>query len=339
ISNDLISHLKLRGSYGSLGNGNISSYKYLETMSVSRLNRLLDGSNPLKTTSPSVIPKGLTWEKVTTANIGLDLGLFDDRLKLNYDYFVRKTTGMYTRGLPLPDVFGASEPKGNFADLKTVGWELALEWRDQIPTSHPINYGLQFTLSDNHSTVTKFNNPEGLIGTHYEGERLGEIWGFETDGLFQDIDEIQNEAADQSRFPPTTHMRNDLQPGDLKFVDQDGDGKITKGANTLEDPGDQKVIGNSQPRYLFGFRVNAAWRNFNLRLFFQGVGKKDWWPGSDASFFWGQYGRPYSFHPRDVYAKQWGEDNPDAYFPRLVGYTALGSGNKQLNVPSTRYLQ
>lgn len=339
VSPKIISNFKFRGSLGSLGNGNVAPYSFLATMPVSTLGQVIGGINPLYTNNPNVIPNGLTWEKVTTANIGTDIGFLSDRLNVTFDKYVRYTTGMFTVGLPLPAVFGAGVPKGNYADLKTRGWELSIDWSDQVSTSSPFHYEIKLDLSDNYSVITKYNNPNGLINTYYDGERLGAIWGYVTDGLYQNAAEI-SKAPDQSRVAATTSAIHDVEPGDLRFVDRNGDGKITPGSGTLKDPGDMTVIGNSQPRYLFGFTGNAEWHHITLSIFFQGVGKMNWWPSSDANLFWGQYNRPYSDEPMDVYKNQWSPTHTDAYFPRLVGYAANGTGqNKELNVPTTRYLQ
>jgi TonB-linked SusC/RagA family outer membrane protein len=338
VSEKIISNLKIRASLGSLGNGNVNPYSFLGTMPVSKLGRMINGGNPQKTSSPNVIPNGLTWEKVTTANIGADVGFLDNRLNITFDKYTRYTIGMFTPSLPLPGVFGAGVPKGNYADMKTSGWELSVGWNDQTGSAHPLRYGVKFTLSDNHTTVTKYNNPNGLINTYYEGQRLGDLWGYATDGLFKNDDDVAK-AADQSLVPSNLSYKTELKPGDLKFVDADGNGKITPGASTLSDHGDMEIIGNTQPRYLFGFTGNVEWHNFSLSLFLQGVGKRDWWPGQDASYFWGQYNRPYGFEPMDTYEKQWSPDNPDAYFPRLVGYVALSNGTSALGIPTDRYLQ
>lgn len=338
VSKKSISNVKVRASFGSLGNGNVDPYSFLETMPVSQLGRDINGIDPLSTSQPNVIPNGLTWEKVTSGNLGLDLGFLDNRLNVTFDRYIRYTDGMFTPGLPLPGVFGSGVPKGNYANLKTSGWELSMDWKNSVGISRPFSYEVRFTLSDNHSIVTKYDNPNGLISTYYKGEQLGDIWGYVTDALFKDQQDIAK-AADQSMVPANLSHKSEIEPGDVKFVDQNGDGKITPGAGTLDNPGDMKVIGNSQPRYLFGFNANAEWHHFNFSVFFQGVGKRNWWPSEDASYFWGQYNRPYGFEPMDTYNKQWSPNNPDAYFPRLVGYEALSYGNAALGVPTTRYLQ
>jgi hypothetical protein len=212
VSKKVISNIKLRASYGSLGNGNVSPYSFLETMPVSQVDRLINGTNPLATNQPNVIPNGLTWEKVTSANVGLDIGFLDNRLNVTFDKYIRYTIGMFTPGLPLPGVFGSGVPKGNYADLKTPGWELSIDWHDQVGVTNPFSYQLQFTLSDNHSIVTKYNNPNGLINTYYEGERLGDIWGYKTDGLFKDEDDISKNAADQSMVAATTKAIHAFNP-------------------------------------------------------------------------------------------------------------------------------
>ena len=335
FAKDLVSDLKLRASYGSLGNGNIDPYQFVETMSVNQLSMVINGVRPDYTQKPGVIPAGLTWEKATTTNVGLDIGLLENRLTATADVYTRYTTDMFTVGLPLPSVFGASIPKGNYADLKTKGWEISLSWRDQVSAEKPLNYDFRLIMSDNVSYITKFNNPLGLIDTYYEGMRVGDIWGFENEGYFIDNADIANHA-DQSYL--RVSAANTPLPGDIKFRDLNGDGVIDLGTSTLDNPGDRKVIGNSTPRYSFGFNSNFEWNNFFLSAFFQGVGKRDFWPGTDNSLFWGPYNRPYSWHPQDVVDNMWSEDNPDAYFPRLRGYVALNA-RAELTERQSKYLQ
>jgi len=336
LPQNTISDFKLRASYGSLGNGNISPYQFLETMSVAQMSRILNNIRPDYTQQPTVIPNGLTWEKATTLNVGTDLAFLNSRLTANFDYYIRKTTNMFTDGLPLPSVFGANEPKGNYADLETKGWELSIGWRDRTKGSNPLSYDFRFVLSDNQSVITRFNNPLGLINTYYTGMKVGDVWGFVTDGYFKDQNEINTRGIDQS-FIKVSAI-NKLMPGDIKFRDLNDDKKIDEGAGTLEDPGDRKVIGNTTPRYTYGFNTNLEWKGFSLSAFLQGVGKRDFWPGTDNSLFWGAYNRPYSWQPVDVMNKVWSEENPDAYFPRLRGYTALNS-KAELQVPQSKYLQ
>ncbi|MBS1606487.1 MAG: SusC/RagA family TonB-linked outer membrane protein, partial [Bacteroidetes bacterium] len=335
VPDNIISDLKFRASYGTLGNGNVSPYQFLETMSVAKLGMVLNGIVPDATQAPNVIPNGLTWERSTTANFGTDVGFLNNHLTASFDWYTRYTTNMFTTGLPLPAVFGASVPKGNYADLKTRGWELDLAYKGQTSSSKPLRYSFHVILSDNVSFVTKYNNPTGLISTYYKGMKVGDIWGYANDGVFTDANDIAKHA-DQTLIKVSS--ANLPLPGDIKFKDLNGDGKITPGNGTLTNPGDMKIIGNSSPRLPFGFNANLDWNNFFFSVFFQGIAKRNWWPGTDASLFWGQYNRPYSWLPADVLNNEWSPSNPNGYFPRLRGYVALNSGT-ELAVRQSKYLQ
>ncbi len=339
VSNSIVSNLKLRGSYGSLGNGNVAPYQFLASMPVDILDRVINGVKPVYTNNPNVIPDGLTWEKTTTVNFGLDAGFLNNKLSLNFDIYRRDTKGMFTQGVILPGVFGAAVPKGNYADMRTPGWELTLGWHDQTDGVKPVNYNVRLHLSDNYSEVTAFNNPEGLVEEYYVGKRLGDIWGYIMPGLYQTQEQLNN-APDQTRAYVTSRDKDRLKIGDPRFEDVDGDGKIDKGTLTLENRGDLALIGNAQPRYLFGLNGDVSWNRFNLSVFLQGVGKRDWWPGSENWLFWGQFNRPYTSMPMDVHNQIYSEDNPNAYFPNLVGYEANNSNRtKAMNSPSTYFLQ
>lgn len=341
VSRDFISDLKIRASYGSLGNGSIQSYVFQEKFEIDQSGRVLGGVRPQRTGQPSVIPAGLTWETSTTRNIGVDLTLLRDRLSIVADAYVRETTDMFTVGPELPAVFGTDIPRGNYADLRTKGWELSVSWRDAFELgSKPFNYDIRATLADYQAEITKFNNENGDLDNYYVGEKLGEIWGYETQGFFQSEEEIAN-AADQTLIRASTSGQ--LLPGDIRFRDTGGgpngepDGVISNGENTVDNPGDMRVIGNSTPRYSYGINLGASWNNFFFSAFFQGVGKQDWFPNREASIFWGQYNRPYNDMPKWQVGNIWSEDNPDAFLPRYRGYIAQGAG-RELSTPQTKYI-
>jgi TonB-linked SusC/RagA family outer membrane protein len=336
VSKKLISDLKLRASYGSLGNGNISPYTYMEEFSISQMGRILNGVRPQSTSRPSVLPIGITWETATTQNLGLDFTMFSDRLRFVGDAYIRKTTDMYTQGMTLPAVFGASPPRGNYADLKTTGWEVSLSWRDKINVSaKPLNFELRFTLADNKSVITKYNNPEKVLTDYYEGQEVGEIWGFVTEGFFTDSLDIATHA-DQSLYKNTSWGAN--FPGDLKLLDSDGSGKIDFGTNRIGNTGDKKIIGSSAAHYTYTINLNTDWNNFFLSVFFQGVGKQQWWPRAESPF-WGQYNRPYNPLPKWHLNNYWTPENTDAYLPRYVSRLANRSGSMLVEAPQTKYLQ
>lgn len=336
VSDKFISNLKIRASYGSLGNGNIDSYAYQEQFSIYQSSDILGGIKPQATSQPDVLPDGLTWETSTTTNIGLDFALFTSRLTFVGDWYVRETTDMYTIGSTLPAVFGATPPKGNYADLETKGWELSILWRDNFDLgSKPFNYNVRLIYADNKAVVTKYNNPEKNLNDHYEGEELGEIWGYTNDGFFVDQEDIDTHA-DQSKFKSTSWGQ--YFPGDIKLMDTNGDGAVNPGTNRLDNPGDRSRIGNSLPRHTYGINLGADWNNFFFTIFFQGVGQQDWWPSREASVFWGKYNRPYNPLPRWHLDNHWTPENTDAYLPRFVGRLANRSGGI-LRSEQTRYLQ
>ena len=337
VSDKLISDLKLRASYGSLGNGNIASYAFQEIFNISQSGVILNGVRPQTTRIPNVLPDGLTWETSTTTNFGLDLTMLSGRLSFTGDAYIRKTTDMFTFGLTPPAVFGADVPKGNYANLTTRGWELSLTWNDKIGKSKPFNYNVRLTLSDSKTKIDKYNNPDKLLSDYYEGQTLGEIWGYETEGFFIDDADIASHAKQdpQMRASPTGKWF----PGDIKLKDLNGDGFINVGENKVGKSGDRRIIGNSAPRYLYGVSLGADWNNFSFSVFFQGVGKQQWYPSTETEMFWGQYNRPYNNIPTFHLGNMWTPDNTDAYFPRTMSRAASSNTNRTLGVAQTRYLQ
>lgn len=354
VKSEHISNAKIRFSWGSLGNAaGLSNYQYIQTLGISQSSYILDGLRQNYMSSPAALPGNLTWETATTYDVGADLGFFDNRLTVSGDYYIRKTTDMIVSGPTVPDVFGASSPKGNYADMSTYGYELSLEWKDGFDLAGKrFNYSIKGTLADYYSVIDKFNNAnkslnenanQSMSGNYYEGMRIGELWGFVSNGLWQDqasIDaaEAGAHAAGQSYYNPLmqTSKTYKLYPGDIKFEDLNGNGYIDRGQNTVDDPGDRKIIGNEEPRYIYSFTLSADWNNIWVSAFFQGVGKQDWYPSNEASSFWGQYNRPYNQMPSWHVGNYWTPENPDAFLPRYTGYyQPFYGGNRNAN---TRYL-
>ena len=337
LSPKVLSNVKLRASYGSLGNGNISPYTFYEKFPITQSGRVINGIRPQTTRQPVVLPDGLTWETSTTGNLGLDFSALNNRLTFTGDVYRRWTKDMFTVGPTVPEVFGTTQPFGNYANLETTGWELSLSWDDQFNmASKPFVYGVRFTLADSRAIITKYNNPDKNLTDYYEGQRVGEIWGYQVEGLFRSADEITRSPS-QSNIPNTNTRKNYI--GDLKFRNLDGDNVIYQGLNRVGNSGDKTIIGNSEPRYTFGLGLSGDWNGIFVSTFFQGVMKQDWYPSSEARF-WGMYNRPYNAYPRwqenNMFREELG--NFDAYLPRLVGYVAQGSG-RALQVANDRYLQ
>ncbi|WP_108821788.1 TonB-dependent receptor [Dysgonomonas sp. Marseille-P4361] len=327
----ILSDVKVRASYGSLGNGNIDPYSFMELLSISTSGRILDGTKNKVLDTPGVLPTGLTWETATTTDIGVDFGAINGKLRFTGDYYIRKTVDMYTVGQTLPEIFGASSPKGNYADMTTKGWEIILSWNDKFNVAEkPLNYSVRATLSDYVTKIDRYNNETMDLGDYYAGQTYGEIWGYVTEGLFQSQAEIDAHAT-QKLFKSSTN--GTWYPGDVKIKDLDESGAIDYGKNTVDDHGDKTIIGNKEPRYIYSFSLSADWNNIFVSAFFEGVGRQHWYPTAE-SLFWGQYNRPYNMLPTWHVDNYWTEDNPDAYLPRYAGY------NQSIrNTTQTRYLQ
>lgn len=181
-----------------------------------------------------------------------------------------------------------------------------------------------------------------LISNYYEGQRLGEIWGYVVDGYFLSDEEASSYYVDQTAvndiINTSAGSEKGLKAGDMKYVDLDGD-SIIMAAISIYDTHDQKVIGNSLPRFSYGLNLGADWNGFDISAFFQGVGQQHWYPNRNAIMFWGPYGRPYAtFIGRDFMSNVWSEDNPNAFFPRPRGYIALHP-NRSLGAINNKYLQ
>ncbi len=263
-----VNSLKIRASWGSLGNQNVPNYLYLPNLGLNtNLTWIMGNELPSYTTAPKIVSANLTWETSTTSNFGLDAGFWGNRLNASFDIYRRVTTEMFGPSEALPSLLGADIPQSNNATLQTDGFELVLSWRDKI--GNDFSYNVRATLSDNVSTVKKYNNPTKTRSTWYEGMKLGEIWGLETVGIYQ----TDTEAAagpDQSFFYPTWGA------GDIQYKDLDGDNKITNGTYTVDKPGDYKIIGNNSSRFLTGLSVGAQWKGFDFNMFWQGVFKRDY---------------------------------------------------------------
>ncbi len=343
-----LNNLKLRANAGSLGNGTIAPYSFLETMSIAKSDVIFDGNPAYYVGVPSPVPDNLTWERVTTYDVGLDMDVLRNRLSLSADYYVRNTTNLFITGPELPAIYGVTPPKGNYGALQTRGWELTLSWKDSFKLAgKDFNYAIKGSLWDSRTWVTSYYNESGNIFTYYDGKELGEIWGFKTDGYF-----LSNEEA-AAWYPDTYHwyagQSSTPYAGDLRFLDTNDDGEIGIGSYTLEDHGDLERIGNESPRYQFGLNLDFRWNNIGLSMFFQGVGQRDWYPAINTGFFWGGYGRAYSHALKtqsgdnyvhiDTSTENWVVTNADEnpYWTRRT-YSVANSQRGALSFPNTHYL-
>ena len=327
----VVDNLKIRASIGALGNQiTDGNHSFMSIISGKVLtNYMMDGKIVNGLNIPT-LPSMVTWEKVITKDIGLDWSLFKNRLFGSFDFYVRDTKDM-VRSVTLPAVLGTSGGKENIADMRTVGWELEMTWKDRIQNvlGSPLDYSLTVGLSDYQAEITKYDNPNGSLasGMYHKGQKLGEIWGYVTDGYIQD----DFEAAKMNYLQK--FISSKWYPGDIRYKDLNGDGIIDKGKVTLDNPGDQKVIGNSTPRYRFNLQGGIGWHGFDIRAIFEGVMKRDLWTGSDV--FWGFSRGIYNSNVTQYHIDNtWTYENPTAYYPR-----PNTDGNGRSRQVQTKYLQ
>ena len=351
-SREYLDDFKLRASYGSIGNQNIGAYGYIASMGIYQTSSWLDGDDKVTYISvPGLVRANYTWETVTTLDIGFDLNMFGNRLNAVFDWYKRDTKDMLDSGVELPSTVGTSAPLQNVANMSTTGWELAVTWRDKIGDW---NYNVGFNVYDHMSEITKINNESNNLGASwYNGKEFGEIWGYVSDGYYT-IDDFDLEKAKVGTWVLKEGVPSingyTVQPGDEKFKDLDGNGVIDTGANTLDKPGDRKIIGNSTQRFQFGANLGVGYKGFDLSIMLQGVGKRDVALGGHALFPFGAAGADGVFHP--VYSNQtdyWQaisydpEDpnymvakNPNAKLFRIYGQQTNAGSNART---STKYLQ
>lgn len=344
---EYVGTLKPRFSWGKLGNQNTTEFYPFypsQPLGLKNGNWLIGGQQPTTATAPLMVSDLMTWEKITTTNIGFDFGAFDNRLTGSWEWFKRNTDDMVGPPEEKSSIIGIDNdklPRINNAAMSTKGWELALTWNDRIGK---VGYTVGVTLSDARSKITKYPNDDKIIdhmvnGTRkavpYVGKYIGDIWGYETIGIAKTDAEMEEHLAttDQSQ------LGTKWGAGDIMYRDLDNDGKISTKSNKVSDPGDRKVIGNETPRYQFGITLGADWNGFDFRAFFQGVGKRDIW--LDGNFFWGAVNgmwQSIGYKEHFDYYRPTGDimgENLNSYFPKPY-FNSNADKNQQVQ---TRYLQ
>jgi hypothetical protein len=340
-SRDVLSFLKVRASYGSIGNQVVGNYRFLSLMSSSNSGWILPSGNTVTMSTPGATSPNLTWETINTLDFGLDARFINNRLGVSFDWFRRNTLDMITSGITLPSSFGTGSPVRNFGELQGTGWELSIDY------NHTFRNGLHFTvtgtLSDALEKITKFANVTkslpgpiaGINTTYYEGMTLGEIWGYETDRLFT-ADDFVSVGTTKPGIPSQKKLESGsfvYGPGDVKYKDLNGDGEIFQGTNTVDNSGDKRIIGNSTPRYQYGFRIDADYKGFDLGIYVQGVAKRDLWASGPIVFPGFRSAEVWFAHQSDYWKS---EADKNAFYPRAVEYGAtIDRWNFQ---PQTRYL-
>ena len=355
-----VTSLKFRGSWGIIGDQTVSNSLYIPTMSTGQLNWLDESGNKLVYVStPSAVASNITWQDIQTVDVGLDARFLDGELGLTVDWYQRDTKNMIVPGAGVTLAFGTGAPKGNFGSLRTRGWEIALDYNHRFSNGLGIN--AMATLSDAETEITKYSDTR-VVSDWYVGKKYGEIWGYQTERLYQKDDFVYNgdqivttwalNGKEVAQGPKGAKKVNILKgdnpvyqdflqsgnfvfgPGDVKFADLNGDGLIDSGSGTVDDPGDRKVIGNSTPRYEYGFRLGADYKGFDFSVFFQGVGKREVWGNGFLAI--AGYNSSDGAMPQAIAGNYWREDRTDAFYPRP--YNLAGSNNSLNMVTQSRYL-
>ena len=330
----VLSNLKFRASWGSIGNqiillsdGSPDNYPYIPEMAPGLTNWLVGGKKPTTLSTPPMVSSAFTWEKVYTLDFGVDFGFFDNRLNGTFDWYRRDTKGMLAPGMDLPWVVGVAAAKQNAADLKTYGWELELNWRDRIKD---FSYRIGFNLYDSQSEITKFNNETNSLGTYRKGQKIGEIWGYVTDRFYREDD--FNADGTLKEGIPIPKGAGKVYPGDVLYKNFDDDATtIWSGKGTADDPGDQRIIGNSTPRFHYGINAGLSWKGFDLSIFLRGVGKRDFWRTDQIAWPTATWGSLFK-----ETLNFWTPEHTDAYFPRVYANNGVNTATNRWK--QTKYL-
>lgn len=359
---NILSFGKFRASWGSIGDQTVSNTLYKAILADGQ-SSWLDGSGnkmPLYGT-PSLVDSDISWQEIETLDFGVDLRFFKNKFGVTFDWYRRDTKNMIIEGESLPVTLGATAPKGNYGSLRTKGWELSADFTHRFSNGLGIN--VMASISDATTYITKgadYLTPweDRKLGTTYStGRRYGDIYGFVTDRLFQKEDFVYGADGQIEKitviYNGTAHTTNKqsspypvyqvhyednnkliFAPGDVKFVDLDGDGYITSGTGTNGNPGDQTVIGNSTPRYEYSFRLGADYKGIDFSIFFQGIGKRQIW-GSGQLAIPG-YNAKEGALPKTFTTDYWTEERTDAFYPRAWN---LGGSNTGFSMQKqSRYL-
>ena len=261
--------LKIRASWGQNGNQSISNFQYLSTFAFDNQNGYYfgNGNKTLQTTGGymSVLKnENVTWETSEQIDLGIDARFLNSRLGLNFDYYIKKTKDWLVRA-PIQAVWGLSAPYINGGDVKNKGFELGINWNDRI--GKDFTYGASFNIAYNKNEITRISNSEGIIhgptavlnGTAGEifraevGQPIGYFYGYKTDGVFQNQAQID---AFNAKYSDTIH--GTITPGDVIFVDVNGDGVI--------DANDKTNIGDPHPDVNIGFNIHAEYKGFDFSV-------------------------------------------------------------------------
>ena len=364
FSTSVVDFLKIRGSWGTIGDQTVPNTLYLPLMSSGFTSWI--GANGQRTVfvgTPPAIVHDITWQDIESKNLGVDLGLFQNKLTVTFDLYQRNTNNMIVPLEGIPLTFGTGAPQGNFGSLETNGWELTVELNHRFQNGLGLNF--RGNISDAKTRIKEYGT-SAQVNSNYNGKDIGEIWGYRTDRLYQmqdfelgsdgkpqlitlTADEVPAKYVGKKAYKlnPGTHgekpvyqvfLQNSSNfffgPGDVKFKDLNGDGVIDNGSTSLSDHGDLDVIGNSNPRYEYGFRLGADYKGFDLSVFFQGVGSRQIW--GDGFLAIPGYQSSDGAMPAAIADNYWTPTSTDAFYP--AAYNNAGSNAANNIQVQDRYL-
>jgi TonB-linked SusC/RagA family outer membrane protein len=294
--------LRLRSSYGVLGTQSVDDYEYMTTYDI-YTNQYAFNDKPVTGTGYTFGNDELAWEKTAALNVGVDAAVLDNSLTVSFDYFARRTKDILLEPVT-PGTLGGAIAFKNRGEMTNRGWEVNVTYR--------LNHGdfkhvITANMGDSFNKLVTFGAQDikpadEVERVRREGVPLASYYGFKTDGLYQTQEEIESSA---------TFIGAQLAPGDVKYVDRNGDGVI--------DNDDRFVLGNAFPRYTFGLTYTLAWKGFDFSMLWQGVGKRDMaLRGEMIEPFHGSYYYVMFEHQLDY----WRPGNTDAKYPRLINNAA-----------------
>jgi TonB-linked SusC/RagA family outer membrane protein len=358
----VLSMLKFRGSWGSIGDQSVPNNLYISTMGGGQ-STWIGGTNTRVNFvgTPGAVSQYITWQDIVTTNFGVDASFLNNSLTLTGEVYQRNTDNMIIGAEGIPLTFGVGAPQGNYGAVQTRGWELAVNYNHQFKNGLGLNF--RANISDAKTTLTEFGSTQIVTG-NYVGKTIGEIWGYRTDRLYQ-MDDFELDASGKLQLITLTAAESKLNagkqayklktvngqkpvyqpfvqtsanfrygPGDVKFKDLNGDGEISNGINSLSDYGDLEKIGNTTPRYEYGFRLGADFKGFDFSAFFQGVGSRKIW--GDGFLAIPGYNSADGAMPAAFVNDYWTPQNTGAFYP--AAYNNGGSNVANNMQIQDRYL-
>ena len=365
----VLSFGKLRASWGSIGDQSVSNSLYQSFLPGGQSSWIgYDGKLVTYFGTPSLVDANIGWQRIETFDLGVDLRFLKNELGVSFDWYNRKTKNMIIAGESLPETLGTEAPDGNYGELETKGWELSIDYHHRFSNGLGVNG--TFQLSDAKTKTvrgadykTKWS-ARSVYSSFATGSTYGDIWGYVTDRLYQKDDFAYDAAGNLKTTtviykgtPRTTHVQTSeypvyqvafedgnkliCSPGDVKFVDLNGDGYIDSGSNTFGDHGDLKVIGNATPRFEYSFRLGADYKGFDFSIYCQGIGKrKIWGAGQLAIPGWNA---KEGAMPETFAKDYWTEERTNAFYPRAwdlggsnTGFTMQTQSKYLLNMAYLR---